>query len=528
MQIDAITRRKLKDVVFKATEPTSTNVIWAKPNGDEVTMYIFKNGAWISLKSEGLEPVVQAYIDAQDIATLDTAKEYADKSITTAKEFLQDNIDTNSTDITTLKGYFNDGVANKATQLSTTTTLWGNDFNGTASVSGDLMNIGTVGKSNARLCIEGVAADTDYSHIYVAQNHLPLVLQYNYGNVGVGVMNPTVKLQVEGTFKASGDTPIGGNTTIDKNLTINGSITATSSPWVTTTYVEEALSKKQDACKVWANVLSTTDTYIAVDGKPVKLSAHKNVVIKDFSSVKAYGSYSTANIQRFDMHYNEIVPMDFRLGSIENIRQFDASGMDTSNMTNMEQMFAYSQCSYLDVSGFNTSKVTDMGRMFHGTTKLNYLDVSGFDMSKVTSCFAMFALAYELKTLDVSNWDMNKASNLFGMFYKCYSLSELDVSKWDTSEITDLSDMFYECNSLTDITFGEGWGKNHLTLDLSTCGTGQSYKLTDNTYNSMLNMYDRASNGLTTTFTIKFSSKHNIPDGWVDKMTAKGYTIVIR
>ena len=63
-------------------------------------------------------------------------------------------------------------------------------------------------------------------------------------------------------------------------------------------------------------------------------------------------------------------------------------------------------------------------------------------------------------------------------------------------------------------------------MDLSTCGSSKSYTLTDETYASMLTMYDRVTNGLTTTYTIKFSTKHNIPDGWIDKMTARGYTIV--
>ena len=40
---------------------------------------------------------------------------------------------------------------------------------------------------------------------------------------------------------------------------------------------------------------------------------------------------------------------------------------NTSNVTNMSWMFAYSKATMLDLSSFNTSKVTDMEGMFKGS-----------------------------------------------------------------------------------------------------------------------------------------------------------------
>lgn len=132
-----------------------------------------------------------------------------------------------------------------------------------------------------------------------------------------------------------------------------------------------------------------------------------------------------------------------------------------------------------------------------------------------------------LQSLDVGNWDTSGVWRMCSMFNNCQSLTSLDLHNWDTSSVTDVYSMFYSCPSLTDITFGEGFGKakaEGLTLDLSYCGSNKSYVLTDNTYNSMLTMYDRATNGLPT-MTIKFNAKHNLPDGFVAAMTARGYTI---
>ena len=127
----------------------------------------------------------------------------------------------------------------------------------------------------------------------------------------------------------------------------------------------------------------------------------------------------------------------------------------------------------------------------------------------------------------VLHWDTSKVTNMSSMFNNCNNLNNLDIQDFDGTCVTSMYNMFSGCTSLTDITFGEGFGKakaSGLTLDLSTCGSNKSYVLTDNTYNSMLTMYDRATNGLRT-MTIKFNTKHNLPDGFVAAMTTRGYTI---
>lgn len=78
MTIDPIERNKLSTIVFSPTEPLSTNVLWGKPVGNNVTFYIFRNGSWEKLKSEEIDEVVKVYVDNQDAITLNSAKEYAD------------------------------------------------------------------------------------------------------------------------------------------------------------------------------------------------------------------------------------------------------------------------------------------------------------------------------------------------------------------------------------------------------------------------------------------------------------------
>lgn len=89
-----------------------------------------------------------------------------------------------------------------ATKLKTARTLWGQSFDGTANVSGNITSIGS--GAVARMNIESIPSNVDYIHIYLTEAHRPLVLQKDHGNVGIGVEAPTEKLEVDGSIKLTG------------------------------------------------------------------------------------------------------------------------------------------------------------------------------------------------------------------------------------------------------------------------------------------------------------------------------------
>ena len=55
----------------------------------------------------------------------------------------------------------------------------------------------------------------------------------------------------------------------------------------------------------------------------------------------------------------------FESSSVTGIKGLE--NFNTSNVTNMGQMFSYSKATTLDLSSFDTSKVTDMSWMFYGS-----------------------------------------------------------------------------------------------------------------------------------------------------------------
>ncbi len=296
---------------------------------------------------------------------------------------------------------------------------------------------------------------------------------------------------------------------------------------------------------MWANLLAVKDTAVMVDGVRVELPAHKNVVIKDFQSFTlADNTPNPKCITRFDIHYNGVAKIkSFRTSLLYTptdettkstycipFSTIDVSMFDTSEFSSYNESIFASNTSLIsvDTSTWKMPNTRSINCLFEGCTNLVSVgDTGGWDLGHCNWFYATFLNCNNLEAVNTHGWNTAEVGNCQAMFANCKKLTSLDFSTWDMSGCSMFTSFVAGCPSLTDITFGEGFGKakkEGLTLDLSSCGSSKSYVLTDNTYNSMLTMYDRATNGLPT-FTIKFSTKHNIPDGFIAAMTARGYTI---
>ena len=164
------------------------------------------------------------------------------------------------------------------------------------------------------------------------------------------------------------------------------------------------------------------------------------------------------------------------------LTNFDSINIDTSNVTNMSNMFENcSELSSLDLCGFNTSNVKDMTCMFEGCESLTHLNLSEFDTSSVTHMYGMFKGCKSLTDLDLSNFDTSNVVHMNGydvgmfqgcsslislnlsrfntsatesmeyMFCDCGSLASLDLTGFDTSNVTDMNRMFFKCSNLTSL-----------------------------------------------------------------------------
>jgi len=166
------------------------------------------------------------------------------------------------------------------------------------------------------------------------------------------------------------------------------------------------------------------------------------------------------------LHYlntSEVTNMQ-NMFSGSGLTSLDLSGFNTANVTDMSYMFYNcSNLRSLDVSSFNTSNVTDMRTMFYRCSNLTSLDVSSFNTSSATTLTYMFCGCSSLTSLDVSCFNTSSAKNLSYMFRDCSGLTSLDLGSFNTSRATNMSYMFYGCSGLNTIYAGDGWNTAAVT-----------------------------------------------------------------
>ena len=71
----------------------------------------------------------------------------------------------------------------------------------------------------------------------------------------------------------------------------------------------------------------------------------------------------------------------------------------------------------------------DSGYLFGGLYAMEALDLSGLDTSRVTNMSDMFYGCFSLRSLDLSGWDTSGVEGMWGMFAGCPSLSSLAVGE---------------------------------------------------------------------------------------------------
>ena len=144
-------------------------------------------------------------------------------------------------------------------------------------------------------------------------------------------------------------------------------------------------------------------------------------------------------------------------GNFNRVKEFvGLSNLDTSQVTNMHQMFDVCGVKELDLSGWDTSNVTDMGAMFLNCYNLEKVNLSSFDTKKVENFTAMFLTDYKLRNLDLSNFVTPHLKDAKLMFEGMY-LNNIDIRNFDNTHINDenfLYNAFLGTRGINRLTVG--------------------------------------------------------------------------
>ena len=124
---------------------------------------------------------------------------------------------------------------------------------------------------------------------------------------------------------------------------------------------------------------------------------------------------------------------DFKATSI------DISGLNTSSITSMKQMFECCNAQYIILAGIDTSNVTDMSYMFH-SCKSRFVDMRDVDTSRVTSMKYMFRRCY-IRNIQMDKLDTRNVKTMSHMFASS-NICGIDISQFDTGNVVDMKGMF--------------------------------------------------------------------------------------
>jgi len=94
---------------------------------------------------------------------------------------------------------------------------------------------------------------------------------------------------------------------------------------------------------------------------------------------------------------------------------------------------------YADISTWDTSNITDMSEMFHGFATFNE-NIGSWDVSKVTDMYEMFYEASNFNQ-DIGSWDVSKVTDMDGMFFEASAFNQ-DIGRWKVSNVTGMYSMF--------------------------------------------------------------------------------------
>ena len=137
-----------------------------------------------------------------------------------------------------------------------------------------------------------------------------------------------------------------------------------------------------------------------------------------------------------------------RIKEDDDAKVFDLNDIDVSKLKSLSSVFGgigpHTMHNF-DISEWDTSNVTEMQYMFAGNKYFNG-DISLWDTSSVVKMNNMFMNA-EIFNQDISNWDVRNVKTMNSMFYCATSFNQ-DLSKWDVSNCEDFTEMFRYANSM--------------------------------------------------------------------------------
>ncbi len=285
--------------------------------------------------------------------------------------------------------------------------------------------------------------------------------------------------------------------------------------------------------------LAGEDCTITINGTAHALTAHKPyetdlALADDTLTSLVFDEAATRSLRtvRFTGKKVKWRAGDRMFCSLPLLTSADITAIDTGGAAIMSFFVACPRVTRIDgLESLDTSSFTQI-RGFLECCCLENVDPSLWDTSSVTVINTFIYNCGKLRQpqLDLSQWDTSKVKRISSCLKNSQDISSVDMSGWDFSSLESTPNFGSGWPTLYDVHAGEGWGKmpgDSPVLDLSGFSKWQQNPNTgQNTVKTLLNLYDRAANGMGT-MTLKLASTAYaaLTSAEIATLTAKGYTV---
>lgn len=151
---------------------------------------------------------------------------------------------------------------------------------------------------------------------------------------------------------------------------------------------------------------------------------------------------STNLIEVPDTLPSKVTSLKFAFDRCASFNHPNIGKWDTSNVTDMSNMFYNCSAFNQPLNTWNTSKVTDMSYMFRSCSAFNQ-PLDTWDVGNVTNMSNMFNSAFRFSQ-PLNNWNVSNVTIMTSMFHWVSDFN-YPLNNWNVSNVTDMYGMFTGC-----------------------------------------------------------------------------------